>query len=279
MMTNNKMITINSLSGGKTSSYMAVHYPADYNVFSLVCIEDKKSVPKDKKITQMVSDKLNTDFIATAESDKTLKVILDLEQKIQKEINWVSGDSFEKVITKKNFLPNVMMRFCTSEMKMKPIFEFCQNEIKSPVLMNIGFRFDEKERGERNKDNTHFKTITGKSKNVKRNKWSEIYWRELNFPLIDNRIVNADVIKWAKSSGLVFPNDSNCVGCFHKPIQQLRKNWEDEPLKMQWFSDQEEKMNKKFKKEMSYKDIKEVGLQKQFYFGTGAGCQAGFCTD
>jgi hypothetical protein len=273
------MTTVNSISGGKTSSYMAIHYPADFNVFSLVCIEDKKCTPKDSTLVKYVSNKLDTDFIATVESDKTLVLMMELEQKLGTSIDWVSGKTFEKVIQHRKFLPNMMMRFCTSDMKLDPIFNFCRNNVADVVNMRIGFRFDEKERGERNKNNTHYKTIVGKTKNGKQNKWGEIYWRELNFPLIDNKIVNADVIKWSKSSGLVFPEDSNCVGCFHKPIQQLRKNWDDEPLKMQWFSDQEAKMNKKFKKEMSYKDIKKVGLQKEFYFGTGSGCNAGYCTD
>ena len=35
------MITVNSLSGGKTSSYIAANYKADYNVFSLVRTLDK----------------------------------------------------------------------------------------------------------------------------------------------------------------------------------------------------------------------------------------------
>ena len=34
------MKTVNSLSGGKTSSYIAIHYPADYNVFALVHSDD-----------------------------------------------------------------------------------------------------------------------------------------------------------------------------------------------------------------------------------------------
>lgn len=71
------MKTINSLSGGKTSSFMAVHYPADYNLFSLVCIDDLKCQPKDKSIIKMVNDKLDKngfikeygEFIATAEDD------------------------------------------------------------------------------------------------------------------------------------------------------------------------------------------------------------------
>jgi len=52
------MKTINSLSGGKTSSYLAVHYPADYNIFSLVRIEDKRCTQKDLKLVQLISDKI-----------------------------------------------------------------------------------------------------------------------------------------------------------------------------------------------------------------------------
>ena len=273
------MKTVNSISGGKTSSYMALNYPADYNVFGLVCIESQEAKPKDKGLIKYISEKLNIDFVATAESDKTLVIVRELEQKLGKEINWVTGKTFDQVIRDKKFLPNQMMRFCTSQMKLDPIFNFCQNEIKEVVEMNIGFRFDEKERAERNKDNTHYKTIIGRSKNGNQNKWGSVYWRELNFPLVDSKITNYDVIKWSKNSNLDFPLDSNCVGCFWKPIQQLRKNWEDEPSKMQWFSDQEKTMNSKFKKEMTFEQIKKIGLQKDFFFGTGSGCQAGFCTD
>ena len=102
------MKTLNSISGGKTSSYLAKHYPADYNVFSLVRIEDIRCTPKDKKLVQLVSDKIGTEFIATAESDKTLQVVLDLEQVIGSEIKWLIGETFESLIKRKNlnFLQN-----------------------------------------------------------------------------------------------------------------------------------------------------------------------------
>lgn len=272
------MITVNSLSGGKTSSYMSFYYPADYNIFALVEIEADYCKPKDIGLIKKVSDKLGKDFIATAESDATLKVILDLEQIIGKEIIWVSGNTFEEVIRKRKALPNQMWRFCTTEMKMKPIFEYCQNNIKEVVDMRIGFRYDELERKEKAKNNTHFKTIVGKYDNG-RNKWKEVYWRELSFPLIDNKVNHFDVYEWSKFIGITFPEDSNCVGCFHKPLQQLRKNWDDEPNKMKWFSEMEKMMNRKFKKEMSYEKAKKLALQLDFIFGTGAGCSSGFCTD
>ena len=47
---------------------------------------------------------------------------------------------------------------------------------------------------------------------------------------------------------------------------------------MQWFADQEKK-DKRWKKEATYEQIKKIGLQTDFNFGTGVGCQAGYCTD
>jgi hypothetical protein len=277
------MKTINSLSGGKTSSYMAVHYPADYNIFALVTIEAEYCKPKDKSIVKYASDKLGKEFIATAESDKTLYVMRDLEQLLGKEITWVSGDSFEQVCLKKKALPNLMMRFCTTEMKIKPIFEWWQNNFNGEKIdMNIGFRYDEKERGYdkkgKKKKEKPFKHIIGKNENGT-NKWQETQWRDTYYPLINLRVTHSSVAKWAESTSLVFPPDSNCVGCFWKHTQQLRKNWEDETLKMRWFSELEQKMKRRFKKEMTFEQVKQLGLQQDFFFGTGSGCNAGFCTD
>jgi hypothetical protein len=271
------MTTINSLSGGKTSSYLAYHYPADYNIFSLVRIEDEKCKPKDDALIKFVSNKINMDFIATAESDLTLRAVIDLEQLIGRKIIWVTGRTFEQTIKKAGGSPpNREWRFCTTEMKMRPIFDWWFKNINEKCKMGIGFRYDEKERATRL--STTFKGIVGKSKTGNRNKWDELEWREGYFPLIDDKINHFHVKKWVDTTNLIFPLDSNCVGCFHKPLQQLRKNWDLEPETMQWFADQESK-NKRFKKEGLYSDFKNLGLQMDFNFGTGSGCDGGFCTD
>ena len=153
------MKTINSVSGGKTSSYLAKHYPADYNIFALVKIDDIKSKPKDEKLIQLISDKIGEDFIASAESDLTLKAVLDLEQLIGNNIIWVSGLSFDKLIKKQTILPNSLRRFCTQEMKMRPIWDWWYKNINEKVKMGIGFRYDEMERAER--FTTSFKGIVG----------------------------------------------------------------------------------------------------------------------
>jgi hypothetical protein len=286
------MKSINSLSGGKTSSYLAYHYPADYNLFSLVCIDDINSANKDKKLIQQVNDKLQKycsnkpEFIATAEDDKTIKVILDLEQLIGQEIIWLRGDSFE-IVNKKHgkTVPNMAMRYCTTDMKIKPIAEWVYNNIGKtecgdfqPVFSNIGIRYDEEHRakiGNERKLNT--KIVIGKRGS--QNKWKNFHWGIANYPLVNNKIHHYQIRKFWETKDLIFPEDSNCVGCFWKDVQQLRKNWDNNNSKMQWFADQESNSKYNYKSNMTYEQIKRIGLQQDFFFGTGSGCQAGFCTD
>lgn len=95
------MKTINSISGGKTSAYLAVNFPADINIFSLVRIDDRECLwmeGKDEKTRQLISDRIGKEFVGTAEMDEIIYTILDLEQFIGDEIKIVSGDSFEEII-------------------------------------------------------------------------------------------------------------------------------------------------------------------------------------
>lgn len=271
------MKTVNSVSGGKTSSYLSLNYPADINIFALVRIEDKRCTPKDKSIISYIENKINKEFIATAESDLTLYAVRDLEQKLGKEIVWVAGETFEQVIKNKKALPNQAWRFCTTEMKMRPIAEYCIYNIGEIVKMRLGIRYDEMERQDQH--NTSFKIQNGCTIKNKRKKWKEIEYRVLEYPLLNDKINSFHIWQWHKNQSIIFPPDSNCVGCFWKDVQQLRKNFDNEPLKMQWFAEQEMIIKRKFKKEITYNQIKGISLQPEFSFGTGSGCRAGACMD
>lgn len=96
------MITVNSVSGGKTSAYIAANYKADYNVFSLVRTNDKKCLFPDAKLRQEVSDRLGVEFIGTLEDDTIIYTMLDLEQFIGQKIDWVTGKTFDEIIDRGN---------------------------------------------------------------------------------------------------------------------------------------------------------------------------------
>lgn len=69
------MKTVNSISGGKTSAYIAANYPADYNVFALVRTDDNNCLFPDTKVRQIVSDKIGTEFIGTLEDNIRFRTI------------------------------------------------------------------------------------------------------------------------------------------------------------------------------------------------------------
>ena len=280
------MKTVNSLSGGKTSSYIAANYPADYNVFSLVRTNDKNCMFPDAKVRQMVSDRLGTEFIGTLEEDMIIYTMLDLEQFIGSKIDWVTGKTFDDVILRngKKYLPNVTQRFCTTEMKLQPLFNWWRNEINEVVEMRIGFRANEGNRAKTmlSKVNENgystFKTIVGKRKT--QNKWGDIEWQKPRFPLIEDNIYKDKVEKYWKDKNVRFAYMNNCVGCFHRNEVLLKLMSDKHPSKFQWFINAEQETGsnvRTFKNGVSYDKIKDSLKQIELFDDDFNDCDSGYC--
>jgi len=280
------MNTVNSLSGGKTSSFIAVHYPADYEVFALCCIDCHNAGRSiDAKMKQRVNDRLQkycshqNEFVATSEDPKILKVIFDLEQMIGREIIWLRGIGWEEMIRYKSAIPNMSKRFCTTFLKLQPIFEYCYKYLELPVKMRIGYRADEPERRETFSNSFEFAYKCEQQSTRWIQRWMELVWRVGDFPLIDDNIFHYAIQRFWEDKGIDFPLDSNCLNCFWKHPQQLRKNFDTDNAIMQWSKIMEDMAGHTFKDKMSLAQIENEGIQLDFIFGTGSGCQAGFCTD
>lgn len=284
----NKIKTINSLSGGKTSSYMAVHYPADIDMFALVCIDCHNANGnywrKNPKLLQMVRDKLEKtsthwpEFLAAAEDPVTIRTMFDLEQKIGREITWIRGVGFDQLIYWKKAIPNIKMRFCTEYMKIIPMFEYIYMYLEPTITMNIGFRYDEMHRA--NVDETisfpYYQKIGGNQK------WIHNYhYRKLEYPMIDDKIMRPHVVNyWNNNQDVVFPEDTGCQNCYWKDPQQIKLNLERSKATssiIKWANVFEHIMGNRFKKDISMQSIFEIGVQMDFFGGTGPGCQAGIC--
>ena len=280
------MKTCNSLSGGKTSSYVAVNYPADYNVFSLVRTNDKTCLFPDAKLRQIVSDKIGTEFIGTLEEDAIIYTMLDLEQFIGTKIDWVTGKTFDEIINRngKKYLPNIMQRFCTSEMKLQPIFNWWKSNFNEVIEMRIGYRANEMSRAKTmisklNKNgNLEFKDIIGKRKT--QNKWALIEWQKPKFPLIEDGIFKDNIVEFWKDKNVRFAYMNNCVGCFHRNEILLKLMSEKHPNKFDWFAKQEENTGynvRTFKNGISYNDIKKYKLQTALFEDDFNDCDSGYC--
>ena len=146
-----------------------------YDVFALVRIEDKRCTFPDKKLRQEVEDRIQAPFIATAEDDTIIYTMLDLEQYIGRKITWVTGKTFDKVLNSAGTLPDPLRRYCTTEMKMQPMFDWWRKEINTPCEFRLGFRANETNRAKRTTEKTNnngyleMKAIVGKRGT--RNKW------------------------------------------------------------------------------------------------------------
>lgn len=282
------MITVNSLSGGKTSSYIAANYKADYNVFSLVRTLDKNCLFPDHKIRQEISDKLGVEFIGTLEENAIIYTMLDLEQFIGSKIDWVTGKTFDEIIIRKDkkYLPNTTIRFCTTEMKLQPIFNWWRKKINKIVEMRIGFRANEQSRAKNmisktnSNGNLEMKVIIGKRKGItKQNKWGTVQWQKPNFPLIKDNIYKDNVDQYWKDKPVRFAYMNNCVGCFHRTPVLLKHMSEKYPKKYQWFVDAEEDGygSRTFKNGMSYKQIRNSLTQVKLFDNDFNDCDSGYC--
>jgi hypothetical protein len=285
------MKTMNSVSGGKTSAYIAANYPADYNIFSLVRVKDQNCLFPDAKIRQEVEDRIQAPFIGTVEEDTIIYTMLDLEQFLGKKITWVTGREFEEVVTMKNgktVLPNVQRRVCTLQMKIEPMFYWWLENINEIVETRIGFRANETRRAE-NMIERASKTngiLTCKAKIGKhkdgRNKWADVPYQIPRFPLIEDNIYKDKIEEFWKDKPVRFAYMNNCVGCFHRSPMLLNMMYKRHPEKMEWFNKIEQKgmadlNGNKWKQEVTYAQIKEYQPQYDLFDSDFNECDSGYC--
>lgn len=278
------MKTINSLSGGKTSSYIAANYPADYNVFSLVRIEDERCKFKDEKIRKLVEDKLQAPFIATAEDDTIVYTMLDLEQYIGREITWVTGPTFDQLIKDKGqYLPNKVARYCTTELKTQPIATWRYKNIEGDVAMRFGYRANETSRAKSMLDKlnengmTEAKIIVGRTKNGKQNRWKTIEYCKPEFPLIDDNIYKDTIEAYWSDKDVRFAYMNNCVGCWWRSPMLLSHMNSKSPDKMNWFAEAEENNKGTFRSDVTYREIIKWKRQMQLFDDDFSECDSGYC--
>jgi len=235
------MVTVNTISGGKSSATNSILYPADHNVFSLVRIEKPEDGEKrfdvrwmkgkDENTRRIIEDRIGKDFYGTAEDDTIIYTILDLEQFLGSEITIVSGETFDNVLKNSGrCLPDPLRRFCTQEMKLKPMFDWWKENINQPAEFRIGFRKGEEKRAVKTLKSCNergfleMKDIIGQ-RQCKRKKtgeiftqnlWGQIEWQKPTFKLIENLITRDFVENFTDELPIRFSDKNNCGNCFHQ---------------------------------------------------------------
>lgn len=283
------MITVTSVSGGRTSAFVAKKYPTDQLVFALVRTEDADCRFKDDATRKIVEQRIDTDFVGTLEDDMIIYTILELEQFLGQKIHWVTGPTYEWVIENKGgWLPNKLHRYCTSELKIEPIFQWWVKTIgvMDPVIMQIGYRANETNRANKtlarlneNGFLEHDATFEkhGKGTYEGKNKWEKVEWQRPTFPLIEDNVYKDEITAYWADKPVRFAEYNNCVGCFHRNPYFLKSMFRKHPNKMQWFRNQEGGDNGYWKNGISYAAIEKFNEQGSLFSDDIGECDDGFC--
>lgn len=173
------------------------------------------------------------------------------------------GEPFEKLIACKKQVPNVMMRFCTAELKIVPAAKVCRDVFGWSSWTNaLGIRADEKRRVRESRDKR---------------------WRNTH-PLADMGVTAKDVAAFwrAQDFDLAAPNIngkcwmSNCDGCFLKSEEHNANIARHYPERHAWWERMERETGGTFNKRWSRAELAErVAEAPEWVFDTeGFFCQA-----
>ena len=276
--------TVTSISGGKTSAYLAVHYPTDHNWFALVSTTDPSCSFSDSACVDYVQEKTGQEVVGTLEDDLIVYTIMDLEQYMGRSIDVVLGPSFDYVVENLGgWLPNKLHRYCTVEMKLRPLFRHWSKTCDAPVEMHIGFRANEQRRARDHEQTVERRRLVGVQRRRRkrpdgRNRWATRAWQKPTFPLIDHKVFKDRIVEFWRDKPVRFAALNNCVGCFHRNPVLLRQMFDEHPEKMEWFAKQERGRKKGFWADTKYDVIKKHRSQLSLDLSEWEGdCDSGHC--
>lgn len=247
-----------SFSGGRTSAYMLWRV-----------LQSNNGLPGEAMVC----------FANTGKEDEaTLRFVRECQEQWSIKINWIefrpqapgyvevdflsasrNGEPFQALIEKKNYLPNPVARFCTSDLKVTPIKTFAPDHETM-----IGVRADESRRV------------------------SKLRARGLLVPLVNAGITQNDVQSFWKQQpfdlGLDFRNGvtakGNCDLCFLKGGHQISSLIADDPKKAIWWVQMEEKVKATFRSDRpSYKQMLKFAKEQRDMFDPNEEAIACFCGD
>ena len=219
-----------SFSGGRTSGYLLRHVLDSWG----------GSLPKGGHVLFANTGREHPatyEFVERVELEWCPITWIEWEESGYRTVTPQNGDRrgtpFAALIAKRKYLPNPVARFCTSDLKVKPMNRFMSDRYEEFTTI-IGLRADEPQR-------------------VSRLRADET--RNIAMPLADAGVTREQVIDWWRSHpfDLSLPNDDpafgNCDLCFLKGASRIERVIRHDPSLAQWWIDQETAIGARFRKD------------------------------
>ena len=246
-----------SFSGGRTSGFMlwnilkAFDGKLPEDIF-VVFANTGKEAPETLDFVNDISNKWDVDI-------KWLELSIHQERPIwrTKEVTYETasknGEPFDMLIEKRSFLPNSVMRFCTSELKINVMKRFMLSLGYKDWFNVVGLRYDEPRR-------------VANIRNQTNNKWTSIA------PMYDAKHTIKDVIDFWKKQNFDLGLNSyegkapagNCDLCFLKGMDTTIKILKERPELANWWIEKENQTNATFRKDRpSYINLLDISKKPQ----------------
>lgn len=251
--------TVLSFSGGRTSALMTIE------------------LLKDEKYKNAVVIFANTG----KENEATLKFVHQVSQFLNDRIIWVEynpdpaicfnvvtyetasrkGEPFAALIEKRKFCPNRVARFCTQELKIRPMKKYCKKVLQWEHWVNmVGIRYDEPHRYAKTNSVAKFEVF------------------DVEHPLVRWKITKPQVLAYWQKMPFdlqLKEHEGNCDVCFLKGKKKHQTIARETPQKFDWWIAQEQKVSGNFIKRYSYSQLRDwVQKQPEFNFSDEVQC---FC--
>lgn len=237
-----------SFSGGRTSGYMLWR-----------CLEAGLSDETDVHVLFADTGK---------ERDETYRFVEDCQHTWGVVIHHVErAGQFTQLITDRKFLPNPVMRFCTQELKIRPMRDWMLAKGYEHWTNVVGIRADEPRR-------------VAKMREAAEKRWERWERWDIALPLADAGVTLDEVTGFWKRQAFdlqLKPHEGNCDLCFLKGYDKLKNIVRDRPDLAQWWSDQEVRMNATFRRDRP--SYAEMLAQPDLFQHADENLIECFCTD
>lgn len=235
-----------SFSGGRSSAMMAKimldNYPKDELLFTFA--NTGKELPE------------TLDFVNECDKRWELGVIW-IEYCVGNKFKVVdynsasrSGEPFAALIEKKKYPPNRVARFCTADLKIRPMKKY---------IMSLGYKHWDAAIGIRKDEpNRYYKMKSEK----KRDRW------EYLFPLWDMNITKKEVENFWNNQDFklaIHSNLGNCDFCFMKALKKKLSQARLMPENLQWWADMEAKTGSKFTNEYTMEQLQALAKNPSLF--------------
>lgn len=232
-----------NFSGGRSSAYMLNELLKENKDLIVIFCNTSKETPETYQFIKDCVKNFKFNLIVLEYKPKSF-LITDIDNCKK------NGEVFEELITYKKFMPSVVTRFCTTDMKILVTKRYLKSLGIKQYINYLGIRADEPQR--------YSSIISRNTKNVYN-----------DMPMFYNGITKNDINNFWNNQSFDLKHNSNlgnCDLCFLKGKNKIINILRQQPNKANWWIEQEQKSKHTFKKDISYKTMLELSKRLEFNF-------------